>query len=66
VRRDVCRALRLESPAVLVAGFDRPNLHLEVRRVGSEREKAACAGMVAARGGSGIVYTPPRGAPPSA
>jgi ATP-dependent DNA helicase RecQ len=60
VRRDVCRALRLESPAVLVAGFDRPNLHLEVRRVGSEREKAACAGAVAARGGAGIVYTATR------
>ncbi|MBI5542759.1 MAG: RecQ family ATP-dependent DNA helicase [Deltaproteobacteria bacterium] len=56
VRRDICRALRLESPVVLVAGFDRPNLHLEVRRVSSEREKAACAGGVAARGGSGIVY----------
>ncbi|MGC4117177.1 MAG: RecQ family ATP-dependent DNA helicase [Myxococcales bacterium] len=60
VRRDVCRALRLESPAVMVAGFDRPNLHLEVRRVSSEREKAACAGAVALRGGSGIVYTATR------
>lgn len=60
VRRDIARALRLEAPAVFAAGFDRPNLFLEVRKVASEREKAACAGAVASLGGSGIVYTATR------
>ena len=39
VRDDIVAMLGLESPQVLVAGFDRPNIHLRVERVYSEEEK---------------------------
>jgi ATP-dependent DNA helicase RecQ len=41
VRRDIVALLGLEDPEVFVAGFDRPNLHLDVRRVSGEIEKRA-------------------------
>ena len=41
VRQDIVGLLGLEDPAVFVAGFDRPNLFLDVRRVSGEIEKRA-------------------------
>ncbi len=41
VRQDIVRLLGLEDPEVFVAGFDRPNLFLDVRRVSGEIEKRA-------------------------
>ena len=56
VREDIVRSLLLKDPAVFVAGFDRPNLFLEVCPVaGDEDKRAACAARVA-EGGSGLVY----------
>ena len=39
VRGDIAVLLGLKDPAVFVAGFDRPNLYLDVRRVSGEIEK---------------------------
>ncbi len=39
VREDVALLLGLVNPRVFVAGFDRPNIRLEVRRVSGDREK---------------------------
>jgi ATP-dependent DNA helicase RecQ len=39
-----------------VAGFDRPNLFLEVLRVSGDEERRAACARVIAEGGSGIVY----------
>ena len=39
VRADIVALLGLVDPAVFVAGFDRPNLFLDVRRVSGEIEK---------------------------
>jgi ATP-dependent DNA helicase RecQ len=39
VRGDIVSLLALKKPEVFVAGFDRPNLFLEVRRVSGELEK---------------------------
>ncbi len=39
VRQDIVSLLGLEDPEVFVAGFDRPNLFLDVRRVSGEIEK---------------------------
>ena len=39
VRRDIVELLGLSEPEVFVAGFDRPNLRLDVRRVSGEIEK---------------------------
>jgi ATP-dependent DNA helicase RecQ len=39
VRRDIVELLGLSDPEVFVAGFDRPNLRLDVRRVSGEIEK---------------------------
>ena len=39
VRDDIVGLLGLEGPEVFVAGFDRPNLFLDVRRVSGEIEK---------------------------
>jgi ATP-dependent DNA helicase RecQ len=41
VRADIVDLLGLDSPEVFVAGFDRPNLFLDVRRVSGELEKRA-------------------------
>jgi ATP-dependent DNA helicase RecQ len=41
VREDVAVLLGLTDPSVFVAGFDRPNLRLSVRRVSGPREKRA-------------------------
>src|SRR5947199_192991 len=39
VRRDIVRSLGLDDPQVFVAGFDRPNLFVEVARVTGDAEK---------------------------
>ncbi len=39
VREDIALLLGLVHPRVFVAGFDRPNIHLEVRRVSGDLEK---------------------------
>jgi ATP-dependent DNA helicase RecQ len=41
VRRDIVLLLDLRQPRVFVAGFDRPNLFLDVRKVSGEIEKRA-------------------------
>ncbi len=41
VREDIVSLLELRQPEVFVAGFDRPNLFLDVRRVSGEIEKRA-------------------------
>jgi ATP-dependent DNA helicase RecQ len=56
VREDIVRSLLMKDPQVFVAGFDRPNLFLEVVPVsGEEERRSACARLVS-EGGSGIVY----------
>jgi len=56
VREDIVRSLLMKDPQVFVAGFDRPNLFLEVVPVsGDEERRSACARLVS-EGGSGIVY----------
>jgi ATP-dependent DNA helicase RecQ len=39
VREDIVRLLGLQSPRVIVSGFDRPNIFLRVRRVIADHEK---------------------------
>ena len=56
VREDIVRSLLLKDPAVFVAGFDRPNLFLEVCPVGSDDDKRAVCAARVAEGGSGLVY----------
>jgi ATP-dependent DNA helicase RecQ len=41
VRDDIIAMLGLVSPTVLVAGFDRPNIHLRVARMSCDEEKDA-------------------------
>ncbi len=60
VRRDVCRSLGLESPAVFVASFDRPNLFLEVVPVRTRKDRLQRLVALIAEGGCGIVYTATR------
>jgi ATP-dependent DNA helicase RecQ len=55
VRDDISRVLLLKEPQVFVAGFDRPNLFLEVAQVtGDADKKEACA--LLAKEGSGVIY----------
>ena len=57
VREDIVRSLLMKDPKVFVAGFDRPNLFLEVvpgRR--ATRSGAPPAPGSCAEGGGGIVY----------
>jgi ATP-dependent DNA helicase RecQ len=39
VRADIAALLGLDTPHVLVAGFDRPNIHLRIERVDDDEEK---------------------------
>jgi ATP-dependent DNA helicase RecQ len=39
VREDIVELLGMRQPAVFVAGFDRPNIHLDVQKVSGEIEK---------------------------
>ena len=59
VRDDIVDLLALENPEVFVAGFDRPNLFLDVRRVSGDLEKQSIlAGVVGSR--RALVYTATR------
>ncbi len=55
VRDDITRVLLMKEPQVYVAGFDRPNLFLEVATVTGDADKRdACVAL--SREGSGVVY----------
>ncbi|HEX2264968.1 MAG TPA: RecQ family ATP-dependent DNA helicase, partial [Solirubrobacterales bacterium] len=57
VRREIVERLGMEDPAFFVRGFDRPNLHLSVRRFSEEHGKErALVEAVAAAEKPGIVY----------
>jgi ATP-dependent DNA helicase RecQ len=55
VRDDVVRVLLMKDPQVYVAGFDRPNLFLEVCNVTGDADKKQALTQLAADG-SGVVY----------
>jgi ATP-dependent DNA helicase RecQ len=57
VRREIVERLGMEEPAMFVRGFDRPNLHLAVRRFSEEHGKErALVEAVAEAEKPGIVY----------
>lgn len=58
VRGDIVERLRLREPSVHVAGFDRPNLRFETRRVANLKEKAETVAeeLAGMRSASAIVY----------
>ena len=63
VREEIVDRLRMQDPALIVSGFNRPNIHLAVERHFEEFPKrAALREHVAAMEGSGIVYTATRAA----
>ena len=39
IRGEIVRLLRMQQPRIEVAGFDRPNIHLEVHELSTEAEK---------------------------
>jgi ATP-dependent DNA helicase RecQ len=55
VRDDIARVLLMKDPNVFVAGFDRPNLFLEVLNVTGEDDKRR-ASVELSKEGSGIIY----------
>jgi RecQ family ATP-dependent DNA helicase len=60
VRRDIADALELRDPKVFVAGFDRPNLFIEVLRVAGDKDKLGRLLALARGPGPGIVYAATR------
>ena len=61
VREEIAERLGLREPAVLVRGFDRPNIRLAVRRFqDAERKRRALREHVAAAQPPGIVYVATR------
>src|SRR4051812_6441653 len=57
VREEIVDALGMDDPAVIVKGFDRPNLRLEVLRFhDGDRKHRALIERAAATPGPGIVY----------
>ncbi|MCR3754328.1 RecQ family ATP-dependent DNA helicase [Lentzea californiensis] len=61
VRADIAEHLGMRDPAVIVAGFDRPNLHLAARFCADEATRTdAVIDWVVQREGSGLVYVPTR------
>src|SRR5205085_647742 len=60
VRRDIADALELRDPKVFVAGFDRPNLFIEVLRVSGDKDKLGRLVALSRSGGPGIVYAATR------
>jgi ATP-dependent DNA helicase RecQ len=57
VREEIVERLRMRDPEVIVRGFDRPNIRLEVEHHRDEhRKRAALLERVEAVGGPGIVY----------
>jgi ATP-dependent DNA helicase RecQ len=61
VRADIVEMLGLRDPAVIVAGFDRPNIHLAVERFeqAADRDRAIVQAASTLEG-EGIVYTATR------
>ncbi len=61
VREEIVQRLGMQNPAVIVRGFDRPDIYLEVRRFDDETEKQAalidCARTAAK---PGIIYAATR------
>ena len=61
VRDEIVERLRLRDPAVVVRGFDRPNLRIEVETHQRERDKLdSLVGHVGRLDGAGIVYVATR------
>jgi len=61
VRREIAERLRMRDPAEVVAGFDRPNIHLEVRAFTDDAAKhAALVEYAATQPKPGIVYAATR------
>jgi ATP-dependent DNA helicase RecQ len=61
VREEIVSTLRMRDAAVMVFGFDRPNLHLSVERRADERTaESAVAELVAGMDGTGLIYVDTR------
>ncbi|MBI4575773.1 MAG: RecQ family ATP-dependent DNA helicase [Planctomycetes bacterium] len=60
VRQDIARELALRDPAEFLAGFERPELYLEVTPAGGAADKLARLERLMAPGESGIVYAATR------
>lgn len=61
VRDDIAKVCGLRAPVRITAGFDRPNLHYGVHRVGRARERTnRLVDLVAAREGPAVVYAQTR------
>ncbi|MBA3439615.1 MAG: RecQ family ATP-dependent DNA helicase, partial [Pyrinomonadaceae bacterium] len=60
VRSDIIEQLGLHEPHAIVSGFDRPNLSINVVQTQKETEKIGHIKALAARKGSGIIYTSTR------
>jgi ATP-dependent DNA helicase RecQ len=61
VRDEIADALRLRDPLIVVAGFDRPNLYLEVLSSSDpDRRRELVLDQATRDTGSGIVYTATR------
>ena len=58
VRDDVAALLGLERPQLLVGGFDRPNVHLRIRRAHEEEKEVLLPTLV--RGRRALVYAATR------
>ena len=61
VRRDIITQLGLRQPVTFVAGFDRPNLRFQVKRVEGEADKIdAILGLLKKKAQRGIIYAATR------
>ena len=61
VRRDIITQLGLRQPIAFIAGFDRPNLHFQVKRVEGEADKIdAILGLLKKKAQKGIIYAATR------
>jgi ATP-dependent DNA helicase RecQ len=61
VREEIVKRLGMVDPFVVVQGFDRSNIHLDVRRVASDHDKrAALHEAIEGFAGAGIVYVATR------
>ena len=60
VRQDIAEALELENPRVFVAGFDRPNLFVEVLPVRGDKDKLGRLVALAQSQPPGLVYAATR------
>jgi ATP-dependent DNA helicase RecQ len=57
VREDIVSVLGLREPKIIVKGFDRPNIHLAVKRFhDAEQKRKALVEAVVEAGAPGIVY----------